>query len=57
MVAIAPEDPSSPDASWCLAHYFAELGERFEEPFDPGRTLPADAKDLVPPSGAFLVAR
>ncbi len=57
MVTIAAEDPSSPDARWCLAHYFAELGERFEERFDPGRTLPADGSDLVPPVGAFLVAR
>ena len=54
---IAPEDPSSADARWCLAHYFAELGERFEERFDPGRTLPADSKDMTPPSGAFLLAR
>lgn len=57
MVSVAPEDPSSADARWCLAHYFAELGERFEERFDPGRTLPADAADLVPPAGAFLLAR
>lgn len=57
MVEISLEDPSSADAGWCLAHYFDELAERFEEPFDPGRTLPADAADLVPPSGAFLLAR
>jgi DNA-binding MarR family transcriptional regulator/GNAT superfamily N-acetyltransferase len=57
MVEIAVEDPSSADARWCLSHYFAELAERFEEPFDPGRTLPADAADLVPPAGAFLIAR
>jgi DNA-binding MarR family transcriptional regulator/N-acetylglutamate synthase-like GNAT family acetyltransferase len=57
MVVIAPEDPSSADARWCLSHYFAELGERFEESFDPGRTLPADSNDLTPPSGAFLLAR
>jgi len=57
MVGVAAEDPSCADARWCLAHYFAELGERFEEPFDPGRTLPADAAELVPPSGAFLLAR
>jgi DNA-binding MarR family transcriptional regulator/N-acetylglutamate synthase-like GNAT family acetyltransferase len=57
MVRIAPEDPSSADARWCLGHYFAELAERFEEQFDPGRTLPADAADLVPPSGAFVLAR
>src|SRR5919107_5820710 len=57
MIEIQPEDPSSADARWCLSHYFDELRERFEEPFDPGRTLPADAGDMVPPSGAFLVAR
>ena len=57
MVEIAVEDPSSADARWCLSHYFAELAERFEEHFDPGRTLPADAADMVPPSGAFLIAR
>ena len=57
MVQVAAEDPSSDDARWCLSHYFAELAERFEEPFDPGRTLPADAADLVPPAGAFLIAR
>jgi DNA-binding MarR family transcriptional regulator/N-acetylglutamate synthase-like GNAT family acetyltransferase len=57
MVGIVPEDPSSADARWCLAHYFAELGERFEERFDPGRTLPAESKELIPPSGAFLLAR
>jgi GNAT superfamily N-acetyltransferase len=57
MVEIRPEDPTSADAKWCLGHYFAELNRRFEERFDSGRTLPADSKDLVPPAGAFLVAR
>jgi GNAT superfamily N-acetyltransferase/DNA-binding MarR family transcriptional regulator len=57
MVSVTAEDPSSEDARWCLSHYFAELAERFEEHFDPGRTLPADAADLVPPAGAFLIAR
>jgi DNA-binding MarR family transcriptional regulator len=51
MVTIAREDPASSDARWCLGHYFAELGERFEEPFDPARTLPALDLD------AFLIAR
>jgi DNA-binding MarR family transcriptional regulator/GNAT superfamily N-acetyltransferase len=57
MVSIEPEDPASADARWCLSHYFADLVDRFEEPFDPGRTLPADAADLVPPAGVFLIAR
>ena len=57
MARIAAEDPSSADARWCLGHYFAELGERFEEGFDPGRTLPATGQDMSPPSGAFLLVR
>ena len=57
MVTIEPAHPASPDARWCLSHYFAELAERFEESFDPRQTLPADSKDLVPPSGAFVLAR
>jgi DNA-binding MarR family transcriptional regulator/N-acetylglutamate synthase-like GNAT family acetyltransferase len=51
MVTVAPEDPGSTDARWCLGHYFAELAERFEEPFDPARTLPTAPDDL------FLLAR
>jgi GNAT superfamily N-acetyltransferase len=51
MVTIAPEDQSSADARWCLEHYFDELAERFEEGFDPQRTLPANDLDV------FLVAR
>jgi DNA-binding MarR family transcriptional regulator len=51
MVTIEPEDQSSADARWCLDHYFDELDERFEETFDPARTLPTGRLD------AFLVAR
>jgi DNA-binding MarR family transcriptional regulator/GNAT superfamily N-acetyltransferase len=54
---ISVEDPDSPDAKWCLGQYFAELGERFEGGFDAGRSIPADAGDLRPPRGTFLVAR
>jgi DNA-binding MarR family transcriptional regulator/GNAT superfamily N-acetyltransferase len=56
MASIAPEDPASADAKWCLGHYFAELRERFEDSFDPVRN-PAEAADLVPPTGSFLIAR
>jgi GNAT superfamily N-acetyltransferase len=48
--SIAREDPDSPDARWCVEQYFAELAERFEESFDPHRTLPA-------PADVFLLAR
>jgi DNA-binding MarR family transcriptional regulator/GNAT superfamily N-acetyltransferase len=54
---ISVEDPDSPDAKWCVAQYFAELGERFEEGFDVGRSIRADAEELRSPRGAFLIAR
>ena len=57
MVSVAEADPRSADARWCLARYFEELGERFRAGFDPARTLPADAADLVAPDGAFVLAR
>jgi DNA-binding MarR family transcriptional regulator/N-acetylglutamate synthase-like GNAT family acetyltransferase len=49
-------DPASEGARECVARYFAELAERFEAGFDPGRSLPADDAELRPPKGAFLVA-
>jgi DNA-binding MarR family transcriptional regulator len=49
-------DPAGADARWCVAQYFGELDRRFEAGFDPGRSLPADDAELVPPQGAFLVA-
>jgi DNA-binding MarR family transcriptional regulator len=49
-------DPASPAARWCVAQYYAELASRFEEGFDPGRSLPADDAALRPPAGVFLVA-
>src|SRR5690606_889162 len=54
---ISVEDPDSPDANWCVAQFFKELNERFEKGFDAGRSIAADAGDLRPPRGAFLVAR
>ena len=50
-------DPGVPDARWCVARYFAELDRRFEQGFDPGQSIPADDAEMVPPRGAFLVAR
>jgi DNA-binding MarR family transcriptional regulator/GNAT superfamily N-acetyltransferase len=55
MVTIERESPSSADARWCLGHYFAELRERFG--LEEERTLPAEEAELLPPAGAFLVAR
>lgn len=50
-------DPRSPDAVWAMNQYFAELDRRFPGGFDPGDTLTADAHELDPPHGAFVVAR
>jgi DNA-binding MarR family transcriptional regulator/predicted GNAT family acetyltransferase len=55
-IRIERVEPASADARWCVAQYFEELDRRFEAGFDPGRSLPADDADLVPPEGAFLVA-
>jgi DNA-binding MarR family transcriptional regulator/GNAT superfamily N-acetyltransferase len=54
-VTIAREPDDSQDAQQCVAAYYRELDERFENGFDPGDSRyagkPGDA------SGAFLIAR
>jgi DNA-binding MarR family transcriptional regulator/GNAT superfamily N-acetyltransferase len=57
MVVLRVEDPVTRDARWCMEQYFAELNARFEMGFDPSRSIPADAHELVPPAGALLIAR
>ncbi len=57
LVTVAPEEPGSADARWCIGRYVAELGERFPAGFDPTRSIPADEDDLRPPRGLLLVAR
>jgi DNA-binding MarR family transcriptional regulator/ribosomal protein S18 acetylase RimI-like enzyme len=47
--------PASPRARQCVARYYAELDRRFDAGFDPGASLPADDRDLAPPTGVFLV--
>jgi DNA-binding MarR family transcriptional regulator len=55
-VRIAPVDPDDPAARHCLRAYAAELDERFDGGFDPGRSIRADAADLRPPAGLLLLA-
>ena len=57
MVSISIEDPTTPDAQWCIAQYFAELNARFEAGFDPSISISADAHELTPPAGALLISR
>jgi DNA-binding MarR family transcriptional regulator/GNAT superfamily N-acetyltransferase len=49
--------PDSADARWCLAHYFSELAARFEAGFDPALSISANADELTPPAGVFVIAR
>jgi ribosomal protein S18 acetylase RimI-like enzyme len=54
---LAPAQPSSADAQYCLGQYFEELGARFRGGFDRGRDAAADAADLAPPAGCLIIAR
>jgi DNA-binding MarR family transcriptional regulator/GNAT superfamily N-acetyltransferase len=55
-IQIAGCDPRHPDARFCMRAYFAELAERFDTGFDPGRSISADDHELTPPAGLFLLA-
>ncbi len=57
MITIEVADPTSADAEWCFARYFAELNRRFEFGFDPGQSISAHAHELTMPSGLLLIAR
>ena len=57
MVAFAVESPRSGDARLCMEQYFKELDQRFEGGFDPAMSIPADASELTPPAGLFIIAR
>jgi GNAT superfamily N-acetyltransferase len=57
LVAITLDPPESGAARFCFQSYFAELDERFEAGFDPGRSISAEANELVEPRGLLLIAR
>ena len=56
MVEIEARDPEHAHARFCLAEYFSELDHRFASGFDPDDSMPADADEMRPPAGVFLVA-
>ena len=56
-VLITPDTPDSVDARWCLEQYFRELAARFDAGFDPANSISANAEELTPPAGVFIVAR
>ncbi len=53
--SIEATDPADDAARWCLGRYFEELGDRFEEGFDPLQSASPDAMEFRPPNGVFLV--
>jgi DNA-binding MarR family transcriptional regulator/GNAT superfamily N-acetyltransferase len=57
MVVLDVEDASTPDARWCIGQYFAELDARFDSGFEPARSISANAEELTPPAGLFVIAR
>ena len=57
LVEIGEADPRSADARRCVRAYFDELDRRSETGFDPAAGISAEPHELVPPSGAFLLAR
>lgn len=56
LVEIAPADPESPEARYCLREYAAELARRFPEGFDASVSTLPDHSVLRPPAGLLLVA-
>lgn len=57
LVKVEAADPASADARYCFDAYFEELDDRFEDGFDPARSISADAEELTPPNGLLLLAR
>jgi DNA-binding MarR family transcriptional regulator/GNAT superfamily N-acetyltransferase len=55
-VRVEVENPASPAAQRCLAHYFDELAARFDAGFDPARSISASTAELTPPHGFLVVA-
>ena len=56
-ITIGVEDPTSRAAEKCISSYYEELAIRFENGFDPTRSISANPEELVPPNGYLLVAK
>ncbi|WP_051531429.1 GNAT family N-acetyltransferase [Sphingomonas sp. URHD0057] len=54
-IRIAEEPVTSPTAQHCLERYYSELRKRFEEGFDPGKSILHTLDEFAPPNGCFLV--
>jgi DNA-binding MarR family transcriptional regulator/GNAT superfamily N-acetyltransferase len=56
MVRVAVVDPRHPHARHGFREYFAELGHRFDDGFDPDRSISAADDELRAPAGLLIVA-
>jgi DNA-binding MarR family transcriptional regulator/GNAT superfamily N-acetyltransferase len=56
MVEIAVVEPGTTAARSSLRAYFAELGGRFDDGFDPSAGISATDVEMSPPAGLFLLA-
>ena len=57
LVRVDVERPTTAAARFCIESYFAELDDRFDNGFDPGLSISADAAELTEPAGLLLIAR
>jgi len=55
-IVLEEKDPRHQNARYCLSEYYAELARRFEKGFDVSLSRDPDARDMIRPRGAFLVA-
>ncbi|SNB79696.1 transcriptional regulator, MarR family with acetyltransferase activity [Arboricoccus pini] len=55
-IVLEETDPRSDAARHCLSQYYAELASRFEKGFEVARSRDPEARDMIRPRGAFLVA-
>jgi len=55
-IVVRVRDPRHPDARRCLRAYIEELSARFDDGFDPARSISAADHEMTPPAGLFLVA-
>ena len=55
-IVVEEADPRSREPRYCLGEYYAELARRFEGGFEVSRSRDPEAKDMIRPRGAFLVA-
>ena len=56
-ITIEEVDPRGEAARYCLCEYYSELSGRFKGGFDISLSRDPDAADMMPPRGAFFVAK